>query len=74
MISSRLGYDSVWKKGLYFIEPTNVELNGIKGVTKLNAKRKVLSQKESKIVLFSAGIKWAVGLFRSFWCASSRKY
>ena len=32
----------------------------------MNAKRKVLSQKEGKIVLFSAGIKWAVGLFRSF--------
>ena len=26
----------------------------------------ILSQKERKIVLFSAGIKWAVGLFRIF--------
>ena len=32
----------------------------------MNAKRMILSQKERKIVLFSAGIKWAVGLFRSF--------
>ena len=31
----------------------------------MDAKRVMLSQKNRKIVLFSAGIKWVVGLFRS---------